>query len=199
MRIGILTGGGDVPGLNPCIKAVVERVIDDGHDYDDIFHAFDTARAFVMMEQEGQIFGYHTEDRGASFKPVAVDTTGRYPRMVYEHQSDTVFACYTALSGVRVRVRGTQRRGVHGMAMNHTADVGTASVHLGVEAAEFEGDALDVGVPVIEMPAGRFEAKLLNQSGRGAAVLFRRSGPRRRRPTCWRRSPCARTAGRRTR
>jgi 6-phosphofructokinase len=32
MRIGILTGGGDVPGLNPCIKAVVERVIDDGHE-----------------------------------------------------------------------------------------------------------------------------------------------------------------------
>ena len=25
MRIGILTGGGDVPGLNPCIKAVVRR------------------------------------------------------------------------------------------------------------------------------------------------------------------------------
>ncbi len=32
MRIGILTGGGDVPGLNPCIKAVVQRVVDDGHD-----------------------------------------------------------------------------------------------------------------------------------------------------------------------
>jgi ATP-dependent phosphofructokinase / diphosphate-dependent phosphofructokinase len=32
MRIGILTGGGDVPGLNPCIKAVVDRVIDDGHE-----------------------------------------------------------------------------------------------------------------------------------------------------------------------
>jgi ATP-dependent phosphofructokinase / diphosphate-dependent phosphofructokinase len=32
MRIGILTGGGDVPGLNPCIKAVVERVIHDGHE-----------------------------------------------------------------------------------------------------------------------------------------------------------------------
>jgi ATP-dependent phosphofructokinase / diphosphate-dependent phosphofructokinase len=31
VRIGILTGGGDVPGLNPCIKAVVDRVIDDGH------------------------------------------------------------------------------------------------------------------------------------------------------------------------
>ncbi|MCP3976853.1 MAG: phosphofructokinase [bacterium] len=31
MRIGILTGGGDVPGLNPCIKAVVNRVADEGH------------------------------------------------------------------------------------------------------------------------------------------------------------------------
>jgi 6-phosphofructokinase 1 len=32
MKIGILTGGGDVPGLNPCIKAVVNRVTDDGHE-----------------------------------------------------------------------------------------------------------------------------------------------------------------------
>jgi ATP-dependent phosphofructokinase / diphosphate-dependent phosphofructokinase len=31
VRIGILTGGGDVPGLNPCIKAVVNRVVHDGH------------------------------------------------------------------------------------------------------------------------------------------------------------------------
>jgi len=28
--IGILTGGGDVPGLNPCIKALVNRAIDEG-------------------------------------------------------------------------------------------------------------------------------------------------------------------------
>jgi 6-phosphofructokinase 1 len=32
VRIGILTGGGDVPGLNPCIKAVVNRVVHDGHE-----------------------------------------------------------------------------------------------------------------------------------------------------------------------
>ncbi|HHH81884.1 MAG TPA: phosphofructokinase, partial [Chloroflexi bacterium] len=32
MRIGILTGGGDVPGLNPCIKAVVNRVLEDTHE-----------------------------------------------------------------------------------------------------------------------------------------------------------------------
>ncbi len=28
--LGILTGGGDVPGLNPCIKAVVDRAVDEG-------------------------------------------------------------------------------------------------------------------------------------------------------------------------
>jgi len=30
MKIGILTGGGDVPGLNPCIKAVVDRAEEEG-------------------------------------------------------------------------------------------------------------------------------------------------------------------------
>lgn len=32
MKIGVLTGGGDVPGLNPCIKTMVERAIDAGHE-----------------------------------------------------------------------------------------------------------------------------------------------------------------------
>jgi 6-phosphofructokinase 1 len=31
MKIGILTGGGDVPGLNACIKAVVGRAAVEGH------------------------------------------------------------------------------------------------------------------------------------------------------------------------
>jgi 6-phosphofructokinase 1 len=31
-KIGILTGGGDVPGLNPGIKAVANRAIDDGYE-----------------------------------------------------------------------------------------------------------------------------------------------------------------------
>jgi 6-phosphofructokinase 1 len=31
MKIGILTGGGDVPGLNSCIKAAVVRATDAGH------------------------------------------------------------------------------------------------------------------------------------------------------------------------
>ncbi len=32
MRIGILTGGGDVPGLNACIKSVVNRLSSEGHE-----------------------------------------------------------------------------------------------------------------------------------------------------------------------
>ena len=31
-RIGILTGGGDVPGLNPCIKSVVYDAINEGYE-----------------------------------------------------------------------------------------------------------------------------------------------------------------------
>lgn len=32
MKIGVLTGGGDVPGLNPCIKAIVSRSCQQGDD-----------------------------------------------------------------------------------------------------------------------------------------------------------------------
>jgi ATP-dependent phosphofructokinase / diphosphate-dependent phosphofructokinase len=32
MRIGILTGGGDVPGLNACIKAATNRAVQEGHE-----------------------------------------------------------------------------------------------------------------------------------------------------------------------
>lgn len=32
MRLGVLTGGGDVPGLNPAIKVIVDRAAEDGHE-----------------------------------------------------------------------------------------------------------------------------------------------------------------------
>src|SRR4051812_38551776 len=32
MRIGVLTGGGDVPGLNPCIKAITRAALARGWD-----------------------------------------------------------------------------------------------------------------------------------------------------------------------
>ncbi|HET9291476.1 MAG TPA: 6-phosphofructokinase, partial [Actinomycetes bacterium] len=31
-RIGVLTGGGDVPGLNPCIKTLVYAAADRGYE-----------------------------------------------------------------------------------------------------------------------------------------------------------------------
>jgi 6-phosphofructokinase 1 len=31
-RIGVLTGGGDVPGLNPCIKTLVYSAVEEGHE-----------------------------------------------------------------------------------------------------------------------------------------------------------------------
>ncbi|MEA2023665.1 MAG: 6-phosphofructokinase [Actinomycetota bacterium] len=40
MRIGILTGGGDVPGLNPSIKSVVTRVANGGHEVIGIRHGW---------------------------------------------------------------------------------------------------------------------------------------------------------------
>jgi len=40
VKIGILTGGGDVPGLNPCIKAVVLRAAEQGHEVIGIRHGW---------------------------------------------------------------------------------------------------------------------------------------------------------------
>jgi len=40
VKIGILTGGGDVPGLNPCIKAVVLRANAQGHQVVGIRHGW---------------------------------------------------------------------------------------------------------------------------------------------------------------
>lgn len=40
MNIGILTGGGDVPGLNPCIKSVVLRAAEQGHRVIGIRHGW---------------------------------------------------------------------------------------------------------------------------------------------------------------
>jgi ATP-dependent phosphofructokinase / diphosphate-dependent phosphofructokinase len=32
MRIGVLTGRGDVPGLNACRKAAAMRLLEEGHE-----------------------------------------------------------------------------------------------------------------------------------------------------------------------
>ncbi|MBW1742181.1 MAG: 6-phosphofructokinase [Deltaproteobacteria bacterium] len=48
--IGILTGGGDVPGLNPCIKAIVNRAVDEG------------MRVFGIKKGWAGLVEYHIED-----------------------------------------------------------------------------------------------------------------------------------------
>jgi 6-phosphofructokinase 1 len=54
MRIGILTGGGDVPGLNPCIKAVVNRATDAGHEVVGIRRGWGGLLNFNIDDVEGQ-------------------------------------------------------------------------------------------------------------------------------------------------
>ncbi len=54
MRIGILTGGGDVPGLNPCIKAVVNRATDAGHKVVGIRRGWGGLLNFNIDNQQGQ-------------------------------------------------------------------------------------------------------------------------------------------------
>jgi len=51
--IGILTGGGDVPGLNPCIKAVVNRAVDSGYEVLGIRRGWGGLLHFNPEEPEG--------------------------------------------------------------------------------------------------------------------------------------------------
>lgn len=53
MKIGILTGGGDVPGLNPCIKAVVNRAIEEGHEVLGIRRGWEGLLRFNRDDLEG--------------------------------------------------------------------------------------------------------------------------------------------------
>ncbi len=53
MRIGILTGGGDVPGLNPCIKAVVNRAEENGWEVLGIRQGWAGLLHYDLAEPEG--------------------------------------------------------------------------------------------------------------------------------------------------
>jgi ATP-dependent phosphofructokinase / diphosphate-dependent phosphofructokinase len=52
MKIGILTGGGDVPGLNPAIKAATTRLIDAGHEMIGIRRGWYGLLHFKTSEQQ---------------------------------------------------------------------------------------------------------------------------------------------------
>lgn len=71
--------------------------------------AIDSARQFVALEQEGQLFGHLTTRRGADFEEndlsasYRIDTVGSQVALTYEPSSGTIFACYDVGQGVRVR------------------------------------------------------------------------------------------------
>ncbi len=53
-RIGVLTGGGDVPGLNPCIKAIVERASEAGMEVVGIRRGWAGLLDFDLEAADGQ-------------------------------------------------------------------------------------------------------------------------------------------------
>lgn len=67
MRIGILTGGGDVPGLNPCIKAVVNRAADQGWEVIGFRRGWAGPLAFDLDDEESS--------RESCLMPLSVKST----------------------------------------------------------------------------------------------------------------------------
>ncbi|MFZ5471282.1 MAG: hypothetical protein ACOZIN_17810 [Myxococcota bacterium] len=65
--------------------------------------AVDSARQFVALEQENQLFGHLTTNRGKSFGSSNIDTLGTRPRLAYAADKGVLYACYNVGLGVRVR------------------------------------------------------------------------------------------------
>ncbi len=71
--------------------------------------AFDSARQFVAMEQENQLFGHFTQNRGKDFvtndlaQTVKIDDVGKRIRLAFQPSNQTLYACYNVGFGVRVR------------------------------------------------------------------------------------------------
>src|SRR5258708_23518958 len=62
-RIGILTGGGDVPGLNAAIKSFVGRLSDDGHEIFGLRRGWASLRNIIPDRQAGNSAWVQAPDR----------------------------------------------------------------------------------------------------------------------------------------
>ena len=71
MRIGILTGGGDVPGLNPAIKAFVNRAMEHGHTVAGLMRGWGALLA--VNPEDPDTFREHVRE----LSPAAVRTIDR--------------------------------------------------------------------------------------------------------------------------
>ncbi len=150
MRIGILTGGGDVPGLNACIKAATNRAVADGHEVVGIRRGW--AGLLELDPADPEAAAAHT----VRLDPDAVRTIDR--------TGGTILHTSRTNPG---KVRASDEPGflkagrVEDEVRDHTAHVLTVLDHLGIDAMiPIGGDdtlsfALrlhDEGVPIVAVP-----------------------------------------------
>jgi 6-phosphofructokinase 1 len=72
-RIGVLTGGGDVPGLNPCIKMLVNLALDEGYEVYGIRHGWGGLLNYNIDDPESHEFNVIKLDKK---RVRTVDRTG---------------------------------------------------------------------------------------------------------------------------
>jgi 6-phosphofructokinase 1 len=116
MKIGILTGGGDVPGLNPCIKAAVYRANEEGHemigirrgwaglleinpdDPETIQHNITPLNRQVVraIDRTGGTFLHSSRTNPAKVKPKDVPEFLRDPEHLQAEQQDARLRDFTA-------------------------------------------------------------------------------------------------------
>jgi 6-phosphofructokinase 1 len=150
VRIGILTGGGDVPGLNACIKAATNRAVEEGHEVVGIRRGW--AGALELDPSDPAAVDRHT----IRLDPEVVRTIDRSGGTVL-HTSRTNPAKVRPADEPDFLKPGR----VKDEARDHTAHVLKVLDHLGIDAlAPIGGDdtlsfALrlhDEGVPVVAIP-----------------------------------------------
>ena len=150
MRIGILTGGGDVPGLNACIKAATNRAVGDGHEMVGIRRGW--AGLLELDPADAETVTTHT----LSLSPDVVRTIDRTGGTIL-HTSRTNPAKVRASDEPDFLKAGR----VDDESRDHTPHVLKVLEHLGIDALiPIGGDdtlsfALrlhDEGVPVVAVP-----------------------------------------------
>ncbi len=150
MRIGILTGGGDVPGLNACIKAATTRAVQEGHEVVGIRRGW--AGLLELDPADPSSAATHT----VRLDPDAVRTIDRTGGTIL-HTSRANPASVRAADEPDFLKAGR----VDDEARDHTAHVLAVLDHLGIDAMiPIGGDdtlsfALrlhDEGVPVVAVP-----------------------------------------------
>jgi ATP-dependent phosphofructokinase / diphosphate-dependent phosphofructokinase len=150
VRIGILTGGGDVPGLNACIKAATNRAVEEGHEVVGIRRGW--AGLLELDPSDPEAPRRHT----MSLDPDIVRTIDRTGGTIL-HTSRTNPAKVRPSDEPDFLKPGR----VKDEARDHTPHVLTVLDHLGIDAlAPIGGDdtlsfALrlhDEGVPVVAIP-----------------------------------------------